>query len=116
MAYAYQILDALGGSTRRLVFMRLRSGAPSVGAIADRIGPQPPRGLPASEDTQSSTLGDGPRGGNPEGLRGGPERNRLPAQWARWILGPGPDRVQRARRTGSSQRNKNHEEKKKEKS
>lgn len=37
MAYAYQILDALGDPTRRLVFMRLRGGARSVGEIADRM-------------------------------------------------------------------------------
>ena len=37
MAYAYQILDALGGPTRRLVLMRLRSGARSVGQIAERM-------------------------------------------------------------------------------
>jgi DNA-binding transcriptional ArsR family regulator len=34
MAYASQILDALGDPTRRLVFGRLRSGARSVGEIA----------------------------------------------------------------------------------
>src|SRR5215471_17275873 len=37
MAYAYQILDALGDPTRRQVFMRLRSGAHSVGEIAERM-------------------------------------------------------------------------------
>ena len=37
MAYAYKILDALGDPTRRLVFMRLRDGARSVGEIADRM-------------------------------------------------------------------------------
>lgn len=37
MAYAYQILDALGDPTRRLVFMRLRGGARSVGEIADTM-------------------------------------------------------------------------------
>jgi DNA-binding transcriptional ArsR family regulator len=37
MAYAYQILDALGDPTRRLVFIRLRGGARSVGEIADRM-------------------------------------------------------------------------------
>ncbi len=35
MAYASHILDALGDPTRRLVFMRLRSGARSVGEIAE---------------------------------------------------------------------------------
>src|SRR6516225_11833397 len=35
MAYAGQILDALGDPTRRLVFKRLRSGARSVGEIAE---------------------------------------------------------------------------------
>src|SRR5215470_275107 len=35
MAYAGQILDALGDPTRRLAFKRLRSGARSVGEIAD---------------------------------------------------------------------------------
>ena|SRR5215475_9121909 len=35
MAYAGQILDALGDPTRRLIFKRLRSGARSVGAIAE---------------------------------------------------------------------------------
>lgn len=34
MTYAYQTLDALGDPTRRLVLMRLRSGARSVGEIA----------------------------------------------------------------------------------
>jgi len=37
MAYAYQVLDALGDPTRRLVFKRLRSGARSVGEIAARM-------------------------------------------------------------------------------
>jgi len=37
MAYVYQILDALGDPTRRLVLMRLRSGARSVGQIAVRM-------------------------------------------------------------------------------
>src|SRR5215510_7490840 len=37
MAYAYQVLDALGDPTRRLVFKRLRSGARSVGEIAASI-------------------------------------------------------------------------------
>ena len=37
MAYAYQVLDALGDRTRRLVFMRLRNGARSVGEIAERM-------------------------------------------------------------------------------
>ena len=37
MAYAYQVLDALGDPTRRLVFQRLRSGARSVGEIAERM-------------------------------------------------------------------------------
>jgi DNA-binding transcriptional ArsR family regulator len=37
MAYAYRILDALGDPTRRLVFMRLRSGTRSVREIADRM-------------------------------------------------------------------------------
>jgi DNA-binding transcriptional ArsR family regulator len=35
MAYASQILDAFGDPTRRLVFERLRSGARSVGEIAE---------------------------------------------------------------------------------
>lgn len=35
MTYASQILDALGDPTRRLVFTRLRSGARSVGQIAE---------------------------------------------------------------------------------
>jgi len=35
MAYAYQVLDALGDRTRRLVLMRLRKGARSVGEIAE---------------------------------------------------------------------------------
>src|SRR5215470_17018790 len=35
MAYAGQILDALGDPTRRLAFKRLRSGARSVGEIAE---------------------------------------------------------------------------------
>jgi len=35
MAYAGQILEALGDPTRRLVFRRLRSGARSVGEIAE---------------------------------------------------------------------------------
>jgi DNA-binding transcriptional ArsR family regulator len=35
MAYAGQILNALGDPTRRLVFKRLRSGARSVGEIAE---------------------------------------------------------------------------------
>ena len=35
MAYASQILDALGDPTRRLVFGRLRNGALSVGEIAE---------------------------------------------------------------------------------
>ena len=35
MAYADQVLDALGDSTRRLVFRRLRAGARSVGQIAN---------------------------------------------------------------------------------
>src|SRR5215472_8691247 len=34
MAYAYQVLDALGDPTRRLVFKRLRGGARPVGEIA----------------------------------------------------------------------------------
>jgi len=37
MAYANQILDALGDPTRRLVFKRLRSRARSVGQIAERM-------------------------------------------------------------------------------
>jgi DNA-binding transcriptional ArsR family regulator len=37
MAYAYQILDALGDPTRRLVFKRLRGRARSVGRIAERM-------------------------------------------------------------------------------
>src|SRR5215510_13598031 len=37
MAYAYQVLDALGDPTRRLIFQRLRSGARSVGEIAERM-------------------------------------------------------------------------------
>lgn len=36
-SYASQILDALGDPTRRLVFMRLRGGARSVGEIAERM-------------------------------------------------------------------------------
>lgn len=35
MAYADQVLNALGDPTRRLVLMRLRSGAHSVGEIAE---------------------------------------------------------------------------------
>ena len=35
MAYADRVLDALGNPTRRLVFKRLRSGARSVGEIAE---------------------------------------------------------------------------------
>src|SRR5215470_18868804 len=35
MAYAGQILDALGDPTRRTIFKRLRSGARSVGELAD---------------------------------------------------------------------------------
>src|SRR5215467_9844820 len=35
MAYASQILDALGDPTRRTVFKRLRAGARSVGEVAD---------------------------------------------------------------------------------
>jgi len=35
MAYASQMLDALGDSTRRLVFRRLRGGARSVGELAE---------------------------------------------------------------------------------
>src|SRR5256885_823382 len=35
MTYAYQILDALGDPTRRSIFGRLRSGARSVGEIAE---------------------------------------------------------------------------------
>jgi DNA-binding transcriptional ArsR family regulator len=35
MAYSDRILDALGDPTRRLVFKRLRSGARSVGEIAE---------------------------------------------------------------------------------
>lgn len=35
MAYAYQVLDALGDPTRRLVFTRLRSRARSVSEIAE---------------------------------------------------------------------------------
>jgi DNA-binding transcriptional ArsR family regulator len=34
-AYAERVLDALGDSTRRTVFKRLRAGARSVGDIAD---------------------------------------------------------------------------------
>lgn len=37
MAYANQILNALGDPTRRLVLMRLRSGARSVREIAERM-------------------------------------------------------------------------------
>jgi DNA-binding transcriptional ArsR family regulator len=37
MAYANQVLDALGDPTRRLVFKRLRSGARSVGQIAQTM-------------------------------------------------------------------------------
>ena len=37
MAYAYEVLDALGDPTRRLVFERLRTGARSVGEIAERM-------------------------------------------------------------------------------
>lgn len=37
MAYAYQALDALGDRTRRLVLMRLRNGARSVGEIAETM-------------------------------------------------------------------------------
>lgn len=37
MTYAGQVLDALGDPTRRLVFQRLRSGARSVGEIAERM-------------------------------------------------------------------------------
>jgi len=37
MAYANQVLDALGDPTRRLVFKRLRSGARSVGQIAETM-------------------------------------------------------------------------------
>jgi DNA-binding transcriptional ArsR family regulator len=37
MAYAYEVLDALGDSTRRLVFERLRTRARSVGEIAERM-------------------------------------------------------------------------------
>jgi len=37
MAYAYHALDALGDPTRRLVLMRLRSGARSVGEIAEKM-------------------------------------------------------------------------------
>jgi DNA-binding transcriptional ArsR family regulator len=37
MAYAYQVLDALGDPTRRLVFKRLRGRARSVGQIAERM-------------------------------------------------------------------------------
>src|SRR5262249_16694443 len=35
MTYEDRVLDALGDSTRRLVFKRLRSGARSVGEIAE---------------------------------------------------------------------------------
>ena len=35
MTYADRVLDALGDSTRRLVFRRLRAGARSVGQIAN---------------------------------------------------------------------------------
>ena len=35
MTYAERVLDALGDPTRRLVFKRLRSGARSVGEIAE---------------------------------------------------------------------------------
>ena len=35
MAYAEQVLDALGDPTRRMVFKRVRSGARSVQEIAD---------------------------------------------------------------------------------
>jgi len=35
MTYAYQALNALGDLTRRLVLMRLRTGARSVGEIAE---------------------------------------------------------------------------------
>jgi DNA-binding transcriptional ArsR family regulator len=35
MTYADRVLDALGDPTRRLVFKRLRSGARSVGEIAE---------------------------------------------------------------------------------
>src|SRR5262245_64923451 len=35
MAYLDQVLDALGDPTRRLVFKRLRTGARSVGEIAE---------------------------------------------------------------------------------
>jgi DNA-binding transcriptional ArsR family regulator len=35
MTYADRVLDALGNPTRRLVFKRLRSGARSVGEIAE---------------------------------------------------------------------------------
>lgn len=37
MAYAHQVLDALGDRTRRLVLLRLRNGARSVGEIAERM-------------------------------------------------------------------------------
>jgi DNA-binding transcriptional ArsR family regulator len=37
MANAHQVLDALGDPTRRRVFKRLRSGARSVGEIAERM-------------------------------------------------------------------------------
>lgn len=37
MAYAYQVLEALGDRTRRLVLVRLRNGARSVGEIAERM-------------------------------------------------------------------------------
>ena len=35
MAYADRVLDALGDPTRRQIFKRLRSGARSVGQLAD---------------------------------------------------------------------------------
>lgn len=37
MASAHQVFDALGDRTRRLVLMRLRNGARSVGEIAERM-------------------------------------------------------------------------------
>ena len=37
MAYAEQVLDALGDPTRRTIFKALRRGGRSVGEIADRM-------------------------------------------------------------------------------
>src|SRR5262245_26938264 len=116
MAYAYQILDALGVQP---------AGSCSCGCAA--VPPRwerSPIGLDLSLPAVSQYLkilkaahlvtdrAEGTRRVYAVDQRGiNCLRSGLDGFWDQE-----PDRVQRARRTGSSQRNKNHEEKKKEKS